>query len=451
MESRGGIARFIMATIDTMGKAVIDAEAFEEMVHSALNHLYDHAYLLRHPLARVVDGSSPTDFRANSLRRLLLDAIQDLKPPREVSTDSPAWRHYQYLYLRYVEAKPVTEIARGLAVSDRQTRRRHRDALEALCRILRERLRGRLAVSDRPELTDEASVDQSTPLGSAAAADLLLESELRLIQANQDEALVDVRAEIDGVLETVASLARTRGGRLRLTGSGSVFILGDRIVFRTALLSALVFAIGDDATNGVEVDVGSEGDWVKILIRVCRPSNGFENVPSHGMPTQLAEADRLLRTQRGSILGSTTTSATTIEISVPLARQTTVLVVDDNPDMRGLFRRYLAGTNYRAILVSSGDEAMPLARETRPDCIILDVMMPRRDGWEILQSLQNDQATRKIPVLICTVLQQAELAGSLGAAGYLAKPITQRSLLAAIDRCRSIRPAAHSDNAAGNA
>jgi CheY-like chemotaxis protein len=439
-----------MVLTDATRDDVIDADAFEEMVHSALSHLYDHAYLLRHPLARAIEAHGPAEYRANSLRRLLLDSIQDLKPPREVSSDSPAWRHYQYLYLRYVEAKPVTEIARGLAVSDRQTRRRHRDAIEAVCRILRERLRGRLAISDQPGSTKERSFE-GTRANSASTADRLLDSELERIQANQDEALIDVCAEVAGVVDTVAPLASTRGGALHLSRANSPFVLGDRIVLRTALLSALVWAIGDDASKGVAVDVNSDGDWVKVQISFHRAGDGFADGANHGAPAQLAEAERLLQTQRGSITTSSTASSSTIEICVPLARPTTILVVDDNPDMRGLFRRYLAGSRYRPILASSGDEAMHLARETRPDCIVLDVMMPRRDGWEILQSLRNDRATREFPILVCTVLQQAELALSLGAAGYLAKPITQRSLLAAIDRCRSAPPAERSNNAAGSA
>ena len=70
-----------------------------------------------------------------------------------------------------------------------------------------------------------------------------------------------------------------------------------------------------------------------------------------------------------------------------------------------------------------------LAREVLPAAITLDIMMPNQDGWEILQALKSDPATRSIPVIICSVLEDPELAHSLGAAAYLQKPISQAALL----------------------
>jgi CheY-like chemotaxis protein len=75
-----------------------------------------------------------------------------------------------------------------------------------------------------------------------------------------------------------------------------------------------------------------------------------------------------------------------------------------------------------------------MARSLQPQAIALDAMMPDVDGWEILQALQADPATRHIPVLVCSVWEEPQLAFSLGAAGFLKKPITQRELLAALQR-----------------
>ena len=83
-----------------------------------------------------------------------------------------------------------------------------------------------------------------------------------------------------------------------------------------------------------------------------------------------------------------------------------------------------------------GEEGLRLATEGQPDIIVLDVMMPQKDGWEVLQTLHNSEATRHIPVIVCSVLDDARLALSLGAVDHLAKPVTRSRLLQALARCR---------------
>src|SRR5262249_50981717 len=162
--------------------AVIGDEEFEEQVHGALRYLYDHARLEAHPLAAALRPAASGEPRGRVLRRLLLDAIQDLKPARDTPRESPDWQHYQYLYLRYVEAKPVTEVADDLAVGERQTRRRQREAVSALARLLWPRWR---AVADPSPATGRPDADAGSPSGAA-----LLDAELeRLGSARPSEAV----------------------------------------------------------------------------------------------------------------------------------------------------------------------------------------------------------------------------------------------------------------------
>lgn len=405
---------------------MIDAEEFEELVHSALSHLYDHSYLLRHPLARLLGAGTSADYRANSLRRLLLDAIQDLKPPREAPADTPAARHYRYLYMRYVEARPVAEIARGLAVTDRQTRRRHRDALAALSRVLRERLRDHVAVTDRQPTAADVSLSQ----------DSLLDLELERIHAGRQDRTFDVADVLAGAVHTVTALATARGVTTSLaTGTERLLVEADRVVVREALLETLAHAICETEARHVQVSVSTDDRMRTIEILGVRSGDRDIGRGDARLPAQLVEAQRLVRSQKGAMAARATDAGTAIVLSLPLARPKVVLVVDDNPDMLHLYRRFLAGSGYHRTATQSSDEALRIARETRPACIILDVMMPLHDGWELLQLLRGDPLTREIPVLVCTVLQQTELARSLGADGFLAKPVTQRSLLDAIERC----------------
>jgi CheY-like chemotaxis protein len=112
----------------------------------------------------------------------------------------------------------------------------------------------------------------------------------------------------------------------------------------------------------------------------------------------------------------------------------TVLVVDDNPDVVSLFQRYLRGEPYRVVQATSGEVAHRLATALRPDVLVLDVMLPSQDGWEGLQRLRDDPATRAIPVVVCSVLPERDLALSLGVAEFLAKPVMRTALIATLER-----------------
>ena len=111
-----------------------------------------------------------------------------------------------------------------------------------------------------------------------------------------------------------------------------------------------------------------------------------------------------------------------------------VLVIGDDQDRCRAIQRELAGGGYRVELASDAGEALGSIRASEPDAIVLDVMMPRMDGWELLRSLKAADTTRRIPVVMCTVLNEVALATSLGAADYLTKPVEVDKLRSAIFR-----------------
>jgi CheY-like chemotaxis protein len=111
-----------------------------------------------------------------------------------------------------------------------------------------------------------------------------------------------------------------------------------------------------------------------------------------------------------------------------------VLVVDDDQAVTGLYRRYLEPNGYRVIGVSKSTEAMTRAAELRPVCILLDVLMPNKDGWQVLADLKRSEITRDIAVIMCTLVSDPERAYALGAADYLHKPILEADLLRALHK-----------------
>jgi CheY-like chemotaxis protein len=111
-----------------------------------------------------------------------------------------------------------------------------------------------------------------------------------------------------------------------------------------------------------------------------------------------------------------------------------VLAIEDNVDVLQMLERFTAGTPYRLIGVNEPEQALTLAQKLAPQIIVLDVMMPKINGWKLLGRLRQHPATGRIPVIISTILPQEELALSLGANAFLRKPITRRAFLAALDQ-----------------
>ncbi|WP_273378876.1 response regulator [Symbiobacterium thermophilum] len=102
-----------------------------------------------------------------------------------------------------------------------------------------------------------------------------------------------------------------------------------------------------------------------------------------------------------------------------------ILVADDDPDIARLVAFQLQYNGYEVTLARDGTEALARARETAPDLILLDWMMPGMDGLECLTALKGDPATRGIPVVLMTArAQQADVQAGIaaGAAAYLVKP-----------------------------
>ncbi len=113
-----------------------------------------------------------------------------------------------------------------------------------------------------------------------------------------------------------------------------------------------------------------------------------------------------------------------------------VLVVDDEKATRELITRGLEKEGFRLLVASSGEEALRLAREKKPDAISLDVLMPGMDGWTVLRALKADPITASIPVVMVSMLDDRDIGHALGASDYLTKPFERQKLVTALRRYR---------------
>ena len=108
-----------------------------------------------------------------------------------------------------------------------------------------------------------------------------------------------------------------------------------------------------------------------------------------------------------------------------------ILIVDDEPHIRQLVNNTL-GKDYNIIEASDGEEAMDIALSQKPDLILMDIVMPKVDGYSACSQIKADQATKGIPVIMVTGLGFAlneKVAKDLGADGYITKPFNLENLL----------------------
>jgi CheY-like chemotaxis protein len=111
-----------------------------------------------------------------------------------------------------------------------------------------------------------------------------------------------------------------------------------------------------------------------------------------------------------------------------------VLVVDDDRDGREMYTATLAAAGFRVEQAADGFEAVDKSYKLRPDVILMDLLMPRLDGWEVIGWLKNNRNTRAIPILAVTGAQaeQRDLAREAGVHSVLVKPCSPDALLAEI-------------------
>ena len=123
------------------------------------------------------------------------------------------------------------------------------------------------------------------------------------------------------------------------------------------------------------------------------------------------------------------------EIKV-LAQNNIVLVIDDEPSMRGLLANYLNKMGYNVEVAATGEEGVEKALELKPQVIILDVVLHGGvlDGWEVLAKLKTDPELAQIPVIMLSIVEDKHKGYSLGAAEFLSKPVNREQLKAVLKK-----------------
>lgn len=113
--------------------------------------------------------------------------------------------------------------------------------------------------------------------------------------------------------------------------------------------------------------------------------------------------------------------------------QPLVMIVDDDPQTSELLAIWLDSASYRVAQAFDGEQALRLAKELKPYAIILDILLPKVDGWQVMESLNKDPETSNIPVIIVTILERRQKGMQMGAFDYFVKPVDKKELLCRLE------------------
>lgn len=393
---------------------------FRKLVKEALEHLYDTAYLATHPLLRQLTGSATTNrlARVQKLRSTLKATIESIRPQSTLSATAPEYRSYLALYYRYVQGMNMGQVESELGISLRQLQRELYKGLDAVAALLWEM---RVSASEQAiEQTLPESVDtqvlynemaQWKSIREASDVHTLFEEVVSMLKPLFNEQMPDLHVEFPESLPPV-------------------FV--DTTLIRQALFHLLRNLLQDNHGDEISLRAQIRDNQVELHIQ-C----GKAIIDPSSSDQQIA---RLFIQRQGGTLATEITEDhwTRIVITLPQANPPKVLVIDDNQAIHQLFERYLAPHFYEILHAYDGLTALQMAAEARPNIIILDVMMPALDGWQVLRNLVESPVTMYIPIIICSVLKESELAFSLGAQAYIKKPVDRMELLATLAQFQEI-------------
>jgi CheY-like chemotaxis protein len=385
----------------------MDKQQILEELKTALSHLNDVALLADSPLVTLM-GEPEQPSRGMDLRSQLLDLIERMKPSAQLPETSPEWRQYHIMHDRYVLRRPLWEIEHKLTIGERQVRREHSRGLAILTEMLQVRFAVPEGQTSEPATTPREAVQRLTPV----------ERVFSLAQLAED------------VVSFLVVAGKVHESQLRLNITpDDLTVSTDPGILRQLLIN-LLLSIGPNTP--LSLDATMRNHTVEVVLAL---STAVDAQSEGWVLSQL-----LARSLGAELaLNSPTDNQVRFEL-LPGTRLRRVLVIDDEMAAVELFQSYVIGLDYRVIGETNPEEALARALEAHPDIIIIDVMMPGMDGWELLQRLRHTPPLRDVPVIVCSVLNEADLATTLGAAAFLKKPILRSQLVAALGEVISRAP-----------
>lgn len=427
----------------------MDEGLFRRSVQEVLAHLYQPAYLRAHPLASTLLDAGLIRV-TDDLPALMLSTIEQLCPPATAPRSSTGWRQYCYLHLRYIECTTHRRASEDLQISTRQACREHDTGLRAVTGLLWIKY---LSVSNDDatvRIAEKPIVEKNLDAGVKSAYDEAAEAELVRVGSEPPDGPTNLAEVLSGALTTVARALAARG----LTVLSEIApelppVSVNRLALRHILLNLLGFLA--DRVQAESLAIRAEVGQDTVTLSFVPSTTRAPHLASRSFDEEhpgLSVARRLVEMQAGKLhIQASNGVPDWAIIELPATQAMTVLLVDDSADIGRLFRRYLADTGYCLVQARSAEKARRMIRGVRPGAVLLDVLLPKDDGWQFLEDIRAHEMTARVPVIVCSVVPEESLAAALGVE-FLPKPVSRQALLAALARLCPTTQSSQADQAA---
>ena len=406
-------------------------EEFETQLNLVLQHLYDPSLIPPAQFLQVLGQSPPNGLEV--LQTVIIQTVEDLRPPDYVPRSTRSWRYYGILYYRFVSNLSQGEVAERVSITPRHLRREQAVAIH----LLAQKFWGKGVPEELHDLLSplEDVEREGTPAEvviseAPSIPDVQLKNDLLALQESAPGVISHVNQVIKSVLGLIERLPAEKKLNVR-----EVILPGElKAALHPSALRQVLWMI---VRLGI-IELEQEGTF-SIACGV-RGSNVFIDLifspPFKAELSRLQTVKEILETQNGTLEIHQVGECLTFRVEI-LHVNRTVLVVDDNPDIVHLYQRYLIGTPYHLIHLAKGRELFEQLSRIQPDIIVLDIMLPDIDGWDLLTHLTESPESRNLPVIVSSVMSDKDLATALGAFTSLTKPVQRADFIHALDRASS--------------
>jgi CheY-like chemotaxis protein len=315
---------------------------------------------------------------------------------------------------------------------------------------------------------DLSTVRRNAKTLLALINDILDLSKIEAGQVDVVEEQVDLKTLAEECGATVEEILRGRDVELVIdVAEDAESLITDGLKMRQILLNLMSNAAKFTEVGEVALHATAEGDSLHVVVEDTGVGMSPEDLPHIFEKFRQVDGSRT-RTKGGTGLGlaivhelvlllggtidveSTLGRGTTFDVVIPgvvhdgpTKRQSSgsakwtklrsteifqVLVVDDDPMIQQLALKELESEGFEVVLANDGVDALRIMREEKPDAVVLDIRLPRLDGWSVLSELKSDAELRRVPVIILSVEEERARGFALGAYEYLVKPVEPNAL-----------------------
>lgn len=403
----------------------MDDEDFQGRIRDVLSHLSDVAYLENHNLVRpfLTEEEARQPNHVQLLYAKIREGINTLRPPDNTPMNAAEWRCYNILTMRYLNGVDLYRIGEELGLSQRQVYRELKKGLGGLISIL---WKQQQAMQSE---TEEKAESQEDPLDLYDLS--ILQKELKNWEVEYtfnnlyqmiEQAYQLCEYFMNKSLQEIIHLEHV---------DHNLSVRVDKTLTQQGLYKILTTVEDIAQCSGVWIQTRKLNEhFIALSIRIKH---------SQALDLKKWQIAQLFFTIQGlNHFLKEQADETLFTINLPLMRQSKVLVIDDMGPERALIERMLGPYGIQVFGTDNPQEAISLAQLLKPNFILLDILMPKMDGWQIIKMLRTDPETCNIPVYICSVLNEPALAQSFGASGLIRKPINRLDLIDTLQKASLI-------------